>query len=766
MLRLIPSLMALLAMVQLGQAQMSDRSHWPHPMDWLSGAVRDIVKEEEAANAYRDANRLIGEEEWGQAALILEGLYAQDEENRNLAFKLALCLRSVKGRTEEAVPLALQAADGEFPRRYNALDVRERLPSEEALGLALEVLQHTGHYADAAGMAQRIMERYPERDFRHIKAAQAKKDCAFASLCLVNPRDMGIRPSLTLNSPSRDFAPVVSPDGASLYFTSYRNQTGPESKKKGRVYRSDRTEQGWGTPVALDFASPSEDVTTVGVLGVEEALVLHRGRRSEGDVWTARWNEEGELVWGERLEAPILSKHWETAMTERFDGQERIFVSDRPGGQGGRDLYRTVRLPDGSWSAPLNLGSRINTAGEEESPVLSADGRSLVFSSNGHQGMGGFDLFRCVRLDNGSWSEPEHMGHPLNTAGDEVMVSLDASGQSGFLSSSRQGGVDLDIFTVEVYDEPEEALAVFIGEVRQWQDGDVLEVKSVDAGEPIFRVFRARSESGSFVAALPACRQYRFTWMRGMDELQSREEQVACDAAYGTERRIGRLAPFGWEVKAEALTAPGEEGPSEAEAKMDVEEREAMLDADAVEPSVVSVATVINSAKVEPDLAEVPAPSHVFEDNDTPDAATEPTPVTMIEFEAVSATVEFGYGRYLSRSTDQQVADMVEAIMARHAVGEVPVLEIEGSASFVPVKNAQAYKTNAQLAKMRAEKARDAVLRALSAKGLEVGIDFMIVMDWGVAGPQYQGDATAKRAEYRNFQYAKFSLGRQLIERR
>ena len=70
--------------------------------------------------------------------------------------------------------------------------------------------------------------------------------------------------------------------------------------------------------------------------------------------------------------------------------------------------------------------------------------------------MGGFDLFRCVRLDNGSWSEPEHMGHPLNTAGDEVMVSLDASGQSGFLSSSRQGGVDLDIFTVEVYDEPEE----------------------------------------------------------------------------------------------------------------------------------------------------------------------------------------------------------------------------------------------------------------------------------------------------------------------
>ena len=83
----------------------------------------------------------------------------------------------------------------------------------------------------------------------------------------------------------------------------------------------------------------------------------------------------------------------------------------------------------------------------------------------------------------------------------------------------------------------------------------------------------------------------------GMEELQSREEQVACDAAYGTERRIGRLAPFGWEVKAEAPRLREEEAPSEVEAKMDVEEREAMLDADAVEPGVVSAATVVNSAK-------------------------------------------------------------------------------------------------------------------------------------------------------------------------
>ncbi len=744
-------------------AQLSHDRHWPEVAQWLSPLAADFLEEEDAANRYRDANRLIGEEKWGQAAALIQDLYEQEPENRNLAFKLALCLRSVKGRLSEAVPLAQQAANGEFARRYNALDIRETLPSEEALELAMEVLQHAGHYAEATAMAQRMVDRYPERDFRHIRAEQALKDCAFAMACVAQPRDMDIRPEAGLNSEARDFSPVVAPDGGAVYFTSYRDQTGPVSKKKGRLFRAGRTPSGWGEAEPLLLGSASEDLTTVGILGDEELLLVHRGRGQEGDVWTARWNTSGELEWVAKVPEPIASKHWETSVTERFDGQERIFVSDRPGGQGGRDLYRTVMLPDGSWSKPLNLGGRINTAGEEESPVLSADGRSLVFASNGHQGMGGFDLFRCVRLDNGSWSEPEHMGHPLNTPGDEVMVSLDASGQGGYLSSSRQGGLDLDIFSVEVYDEPEEALAVFIGQVLQWKSGDVLEARSVDEGEPVLRVFRARSGSGSFVAALPACREYRFSWMRGMEVLQSRVEKVACDAAYGKERRVGRLDAFGWAVKEEANGSTGDV------LEEVLEEQDDIAVAEGADSDVTPLGVAVDSPKTEVEgrvamEVEAPAPSHTFE-AETLDSV-EPTPVTMVEFAAVSATVEFGYGRYLTRSTDHQVTAMVEEVLSRRAAGEVPILEIQGSASYVPVKNQEAFKTNEQLAKMRAEKARDAIIRALSAKGLQVGEDYKIVLDWAVAGPEYQGDAQVKRAEYRSYQYAKFSLGRQWVEQR
>ena len=143
-----------------------------------------------------------------------------------------------------------------------------------------------------------------------------------------------------------------------------------------------------------------------------------------------------------------------------------------------------------------------------------------------------------------------------------------------------------------------------------------------------------------------------------------------------------------------------------------------------------------------------------------------PTAMGFVEFEAVSATVEFGYGRYLTQAGSSQVEIMVAEVLARRAMGEVPILEIEGSASFVPVKNKRAYESNDQLAKMRAEKARDALITALSAEGLEVGIDFQIVLDWKVAGPEFQGDAISGKEVYRNFQYSKFSLGRQLLEKR
>ena len=764
----------LLAMSLGGAAQMTFDGRWPSLAQLADGSEGPdiLVGEEElsAYEAYTEANRLIIEQNWVEAEAILETMMAVDADNRNLAYKRALCLRAIKGRLEEAVPLAMQAIRGEFAKRYNPFDVEMTLPPETALDMALEVLQFSGHYPEAQAVAKTMMDRHPERDFLHQKAKQALADCVFAMGCIADPQRMDIQEEGTLNSGSADYAPVLAPDGESVYFTSYRGQTGAEDKKRGRIFRATRTERGWSPPKEVELGNRGKDMTTVGILGDEETLLVYQSQRNEGAVWKATQDGFGRWAFEEKLGYPIDSRHWETSLTERFDGRERVFVSDRPGGKGGRDLYRTVLLPDGTWSEPLNLGSRINTPGEEESPVLSADGRFLVFSSNGHQGMGGFDLFRCVRLDNGSWSEPEHMGFPLNTPGDEAMVTLDASGQSGYLSSKREGGLDLDIYRVDILGEPEEALAVYLGKVNSWREGDVIEVKSIDEGPAVFRVFRARPGNGDFVAALPPCREYRMSWVRRGKTLESRSEFIPCDAAYGNDREIGRLDPFGKEEKKQVLPR---EMPNR---KPRTESGTGAMKAG----TYVAASTEVD---VPSSSESTPAPSHSFDhveegagsaeverdaagSGDAEPVAAEPTAMAYVEFEAVSATVEFGYGRYLTQTGSAEVQGMVAEILARRAMGEVPVLEIEGSASFVPVKNKRAYESNEQLAKMRAQRARDAIITALSAEGLEVGIDFQIVLDWKVAGPEFKGDAVTGQSTYRNFQYAKFSLGRQLVEKR
>lgn len=762
MMRLAFLFGAVLASIPV-DAQMGSDLHWPAAEFLYGGPLEEPTGSEvNMAETYIEANRLIIEENWSEAEALMAVLLEEQPENRNFAFKRALCLKAIPGRLEEAIPLVHRAVDGPFASRYNAFDIEEVLPPEEALELGLEVLQFAYHFAEAQALAQVIVERFPKRDYRHVRALEVIEECEFAADCIKSPVRMSIEPERALNSASADYAPVVTPDGQTLYFTSHRGGNG-KANDPGKIYRSRRVGDAWSRPVRMEIGTPGRDVTTVGIIGDGEALIAYQGYRNEGGIWKLTPDEYGGWTNEEKLGFPIDSRHWETSLSERFDGWERIFVSNRPGGMGGRDLYRTVKLPDGTWSEPLNLGRRINSAGDEESPVLSADGQTLIFASKGHPGMGGFDLYRCRRLDNGSWSDPEHLGHPLNTPGDEAVLTLDASGGAGYISSTRGGGDDLNIYHVEFLEEPSEVLAVMIGEVMAWREGDVIEVRSVDAGAAVFRVFRARKGSGKFLAALPPCREYNFSWIRNGETLFERREVIDCGLAYGVEQEVMRLAPFGTggpveapdpempseEMEAVAANSGAADGLNDARNPVDAFDAEDAEDVEDVED--VEDAEDVAGAGEEAAAASMTSPA---------------APVTMIEFGAVTEQIEFGYGQYMPSSGARELVSMALSIMERNEAGEIPVLQIEGSASFVPVKNKRAYETNEQLARMRAEKARDAMIQELAKRGLQVGVDYQIVLEWGVAGPDYQGDAIQSAQTYRNYQFAKFALSRTLVEQR
>lgn len=157
-----------------------------------------------------------------------------------------------------------------------------------------------------------------------------------------------------------------------------------------------------------------------------------------------------------RLHKNINSKYDETMAATNQDGSEIYFISDRPGGIGGKDIWMSKRGEDNSWGEAINLGPAINTDRDEGFVWVSPNSDKIWFSSQGHKGMGGYDVFVSEKSGD-QWRKPQNLGLPVNSAFNETSISLNADGVSGFLVSDRPGGYGgYDIYTVKFPDSKKE----------------------------------------------------------------------------------------------------------------------------------------------------------------------------------------------------------------------------------------------------------------------------------------------------------------------
>jgi len=142
-----------------------------------------------------------------------------------------------------------------------------------------------------------------------------------------------------------------------------------------------------------------------------------------------------------------------TSLSISQDMNTIYFAANFEGGYGGKDIYRITRMPDSSWSKPMNLGPVINSPYDEESPFIHPDGITLFFSSKGHRNMGGYDVFRTVKDENGRWSAPENLGYPINSVMDDLFFIATFDGKTFYLSSNREdGNGGMDIYKGEIID--------------------------------------------------------------------------------------------------------------------------------------------------------------------------------------------------------------------------------------------------------------------------------------------------------------------------
>jgi outer membrane protein OmpA-like peptidoglycan-associated protein/tetratricopeptide (TPR) repeat protein len=273
-----------------------------------------------------------------------------------------------------------------------------------------------------------------------------------------NPQRVVIRNlGEAVNSKYDDYNPVFAYGDSALFFTSRRpfeksERNKIDNKFNEDIYLSARKEGLFHEAVRLPdpFNSDKNDAV-VGLSAQGDSLILYQGHIDGGDIQItiykpekARWSRPKSVT------GRLTSKEGETSASFSPDGNEIYFVSGNSDlSMGGKDILYSKRDHKGKWVKPVNLGSTINTAYDEEGVFLTPDGNYLYFASMGHNSMGGFDIFRSERRATGIWSAPENLGYPINTPDDEVFYITDRSGNTGYYSAIREGGLGAkDIFKV------------------------------------------------------------------------------------------------------------------------------------------------------------------------------------------------------------------------------------------------------------------------------------------------------------------------------
>lgn len=278
-----------------------------------------------------------------------------------------------------------------------------------------------------------------------------------------------------VNTKDEEYVNMLSFDGSQLLFT--RKMLLSNGFQKEFLFVSQWDGEQWTEPQQLAFSDFPEDVDPAAAFISADGKKLYLTgcgwkRDSSCDLYVSEM-VDGQWSMPQAIKGSVNTNSWESQPCVSSDGRELYFVSRR---NGNADIYRSLRNADGTWSEPQNLGAPINTKGTEMAPFLHPDGHTLYFSSDKHIGMGGFDLFMSRREEDGQWQQPVNLGFPINTSGDEINFFVAADGKTAFVSSQREGGNGgYDIYTFELPEELRSDSANYLATV------DVVELATGDA---------------------------------------------------------------------------------------------------------------------------------------------------------------------------------------------------------------------------------------------------------------------------------------------
>ncbi len=405
----------------------------------------------------------------------------------------------------------------QFYRKASELD-SVRYPGARLLAAEIELKE--GLYAEAKADLERYLALEGISPVNRVRAEKLIARCNFAIQSIQSPVPFHpVNLGSGINSSFDEYINAIRLDDSEMYLTvGSRTGTGnAERVKEEDFYISRMGAQGWATREPL--GPPMNTAGNEGAMYISpdgRYLLFSACNQPDGygscDLYISfRKNDR----WGEpRNLGPVInSAYWETQPCLGSDGRTLFFVSNRPGGLGGSDVWYSVYLNDYQWSNPINAGETINTVEDEMSPFIHPDNQSLYFSSKGHIGMGGYDLFLSRKDSTGQWTSPQNLGYPINTLADEVNLIVDALGTTAYISSDKLGGSGgMDIYQFELYAEARPLQVTYMkGIVKDAETshpvGSGFNLIDLANGQIVVESF-SDPVTGSFLLSLPTDKDY------------------------------------------------------------------------------------------------------------------------------------------------------------------------------------------------------------------------------------------------------------------
>ncbi|MFA4870631.1 MAG: OmpA family protein [Pedobacter sp.] len=459
-------------------------------------------KVKKAQSSYDKAQVQLASNNYDQAIILLQEAVKADPAFQFAFFQLADINRRLKSYEEAK-------------QNYSsALALGNNLEARFYYGYA-EAEMYTGDYNNALKHLNQFINTYKGNDPDFInKAKKYLKDCEFAIIALKNPiKYEPLNMGAEINSVHRDYFPSVTADGNQLIFSR-------KIDDNEDFYVSTLKDKQWSSPIPLsnqiNTSKYNEGAQSISADG--RYLFFTGCNRPDGlgrcDIYVS--HKKGK-EWGEpfNLGAPINSSYWESQPAISSDGSTLYFVSNRPGGLGGYDIWKSTLKADGFWTSPENLGPSINTPYDEHTPFIHPDGKTLYFSSDGWPGMGNKDIFMSRSDEKGNWSKPQNLGYPINTFNEETGLIVTPDGNYGLFSSNLKGGYgDMDIYQFKMPESKKPLPITYVkGIVTDRETNAFLEAKvqvvNLKSRKIEYSDYTS-VETGDFLAVMPIGGNYAF----------------------------------------------------------------------------------------------------------------------------------------------------------------------------------------------------------------------------------------------------------------